>query len=154
MTIGISKRHILFLCTGNYYRSRFAEELFNYRAQSQGVSWHASSRALALERGLANVGPISRYTIGALTRRDIAPLGAARLPAACTVADLKSADIVVAMKEAEHRLLVRTKFPAWEDRVIYWHVHDIDEANPRDAIEMMDRLVNDLMRNIHSVARA
>ncbi len=88
-----------------------------------------------------------------LARRDIAPSGA-RLPAACTGADLESADMVVAMKEAEHRVLVRTKFPAWEDRVIYWQVHDIDEASPRDALEMMDRLVNDLMREIHSVARA
>ena len=23
---------VIFLCTGNYYRSRFAEEVFNYRA--------------------------------------------------------------------------------------------------------------------------
>ena len=27
-------RSVLFLCTGNYYRSRFAEELFNERRQS------------------------------------------------------------------------------------------------------------------------
>jgi protein-tyrosine phosphatase len=27
-----AKSQILFLCTGNYYRSRYAEELFNFRA--------------------------------------------------------------------------------------------------------------------------
>ena len=36
---------VLFLCTGNYYRSRFAEELFNHRAARDGLSWVAQSRA-------------------------------------------------------------------------------------------------------------
>jgi protein-tyrosine phosphatase len=69
----MSKGRILFLCTGNYYRSRFAEELFNHYAQRRGVNWQASSRALALERGWTNVGPISRYAIEALRHRNIAP---------------------------------------------------------------------------------
>jgi protein-tyrosine-phosphatase len=37
-------KRVLFLCTGNYYRSRFAELLFNYRARSTGLAWEASSR--------------------------------------------------------------------------------------------------------------
>jgi protein-tyrosine phosphatase len=40
---------ILFLCTGNYYRSRFAEELFNHHAERAGLYWVAQSRGLALE---------------------------------------------------------------------------------------------------------
>ena len=40
-------RRVLFLCTGNYYRSRLAEELFNQRAHQLGLHWHASSCALA-----------------------------------------------------------------------------------------------------------
>ncbi len=49
---------ILFLCTGNYYRSRFAENLFNWLATKQGLDWQADSRGLALERGINNVGAI------------------------------------------------------------------------------------------------
>ena len=49
---------VLFLCTGNYYRSRFAEVLFNSVAGKMGLAWQASSRGLALERGVNNVGPI------------------------------------------------------------------------------------------------
>jgi protein-tyrosine phosphatase len=149
----MSKMRILFLCTGNYYRSRFAEELFNHHAQREAVNWQATSRALASERLSANIGPISQHTVEALRVRNIAPSGATRLPAACTVADLEAADIVVAMKEAEHRELIRTKFPKWEERVIYWNVHDIDAASPWDAIEVIDRLVMALMREIRSVAR-
>jgi len=57
---------ILFLCTGNYYRSRFAEHLFNWLAVKQGLDWQADSRGLALERGVNNVGAISRYAAEAL----------------------------------------------------------------------------------------
>jgi protein-tyrosine phosphatase len=50
---------VLFLCTGNYYRSRFAEELFNHEAERASLPWIAQSRGLALERGTNNVGPIA-----------------------------------------------------------------------------------------------
>jgi hypothetical protein len=40
---------ILFLCTGNYYRSRFAEILFNWHARQRGLRWTADSRGLALD---------------------------------------------------------------------------------------------------------
>src|SRR6266567_161348 len=53
------QRTVLFLCTGNYYRSRFAEVLFNSVAGKMGLAWQASSRGLALERGVNNVGPMA-----------------------------------------------------------------------------------------------
>jgi protein-tyrosine phosphatase len=47
-----SEKTVLFLCTGNYYRSRFAEVLFNSVADRMGLPWRASSRGLALEHHL------------------------------------------------------------------------------------------------------
>ena len=38
------QKFVLFLCTGNYYRSRFAESLFNSVAGKMGLPWRASSR--------------------------------------------------------------------------------------------------------------
>ena len=52
-------RSVLFLCTGNYYRSRFAEIVFNSVAERMGLPWRASSRGLALGRGVNNVGPMA-----------------------------------------------------------------------------------------------
>src|SRR3984957_17882635 len=59
-------RTVLFLCTGNYYRSRFAEIVFNSVAGRMGLPWRASSRGLALERGVNNVGPMAVEAIKAL----------------------------------------------------------------------------------------
>ena len=39
-------KHLLFVCTGNYYRSRTAEELFNFLATHRTLSWRADSRGL------------------------------------------------------------------------------------------------------------
>jgi protein-tyrosine phosphatase len=141
-------KHILFLCTGNYYRSRFAEELFNHQAAIEGLNWRASSRALAVERGAANEGPMSPHTLAALSNRGIAASGSMRLPLQCSADDLERADIVVAMKEAEHRQLVRDRFSSWEQRVIYWHVHDLDAGNPDQAIETISGLVLDMIREL------
>jgi protein-tyrosine phosphatase len=138
---------VLFLCSGNYYRSRFAEELFNYRARRDALTWRASSRGLRTGRGI-NLGPISFLALEALRDRNITPSAAIMYPTACTIADLESADQIVALKEAEHRQLLSTRFPGWENRVIFWHVHDIDVGSPKETIEMIDRKVEDMILDI------
>jgi len=88
------RRHkiILFLCTGNYYRSRFAEILFNSVAARMGLHWIASSRGLALERGVNNVGPMAVLAIKALESLGLrAAEDVARIPAQVTLADLEQA---------------------------------------------------------------
>src|SRR5207302_18766 len=37
---------ILFICTGNFYRSRFAEALFNYYKSEKKLTWKAFSRGI------------------------------------------------------------------------------------------------------------
>ena len=39
---------ILFICTGNYYRSRFAEAVFNHYSEAHVLPWRAFSRGLAI----------------------------------------------------------------------------------------------------------
>jgi protein-tyrosine phosphatase len=130
-------RQVLFLCTGNYYRSRFAEEMFNHEARLTGLNWRASSPE--------NVGAISMFALQALNDRRIAP--AERFPVVCTIGDLESADRVIALKEAEHRLFLETRFPGWENRTSYWHVDDIDVAEPADTIAAIDHLVRKLIKD-------
>src|SRR5437588_8928181 len=114
---------ILFLCTGNYYRSRLAEIFFNWQAQLRGLLWRAESRGLALDG--CNYGPISRHTLSRLKEQGIAADDDPRFPLQVKELDLAAADHIIAVKEAEHRPMLEARFPAWRNRVEYWHVHDL-----------------------------
>jgi predicted translation initiation factor SUI1 len=120
---------VLFLCTGNYYRSRFAEVLFNSVAGKMGLPWRASSRGLALERGVNNVGPMAASAVTALRAMGVrADDAVARFPEQVTADDLEGADRVVALKETEHLPLLQERFPAWAEKVEFWHADDAPEA--------------------------
>jgi translation initiation factor 1 len=122
-------RTILFLCTGNYYRSRFAEILFNSVAARMGLPWRASSRGLALERGSKNVGPMAASAIRALEAMGVcATDDCARSPAQVTTADLERADRIIALKRDEHLPLLQERFPAWAEKVEFWHIDDAPEV--------------------------
>src|SRR3954449_3381619 len=123
------QKAVLFLCTGNYYRSRFAEVLFNSVAGKMGLPWRASSRGLALERGVNNVGPNAPAAGKALEVLGVrAAEDCARPPAPVTGEDLERAHRVIALKDAEHRPLLLERFPAWAGKVEYWQVDDAPEA--------------------------
>jgi protein-tyrosine phosphatase len=139
---------VLFLCTGNFYRSRFAEILFNHLAHERGLDWRADSRGLARDFGNWNVGPISKYAIEALGVKNISCATTSRMPAHCYEPDFENADLVVALKEAEHRPLLARHFPDWENRVEYWHVHDLDGATPDVALSEIEGHVNGLVERL------
>src|SRR5438552_3883470 len=124
-----SERTVLFLCTGNYYRSRFAEVLFNSVAAKMGLPWRASSRGLALERGVNNVGPMAVAAIKSLEALGVRATDAVtRLPAQVTSDDLERAALIVALKHAEHLPLLQERFRAWVEKVEFRHVDDAPEV--------------------------
>lgn len=143
-------KRILFLCTGNYYRSRFAEVVFNWHARQRGLAWVADSRGLALD--VRNAGPISRYTLDGLAARNIPPDNCQRLPLPVTETDFLAAHRVIAVKEAEHRAIVEAKFPNIRHRVEYWHVHDLDCATPEHTLAHLERELALLLTSLSSAA--
>lgn len=138
-------KRVLFLCTGNYYRSRYAECLFNSVAGRMGLAWTATSRGLALERGVNNIGPMAKSALAALQAVGIRGEALTRLPLAVLAEDFEQAHRVVVLKEAEHRPLLLERFPPWTDRVEYWHVEDAEGVLPVIEREVMD-LVARLLR--------
>jgi protein-tyrosine phosphatase len=139
---------VLFLCTGNYYRSRHAEEVFNHLATKAGLPWRATSRGLALEFGVHNVGPMSRATQARLMALGIPHGPELRMPLPVTDRDLAQSALVVALKELEHRPLLAARFPAWADRVEYWAVHDVDFAPPDVALPEIEDQVRALVARL------
>jgi protein-tyrosine phosphatase len=141
---------VLFVCTGNYYRSRFAEHLFAHLAAEQGIPWTADSVGLGVHwASKVNVGPISKVAYASLVSRGI-NITNPRMPRDMTQADLESAERIILLDEPEHRPMMREKFPDWEDheRVTYWKVLDVppdEDFHPMDAI---DPLVRELVEEI------
>jgi protein-tyrosine phosphatase len=143
-------RHVLFLCTGNYYRSRYAEELFNHLAAGKALAWRAYSRGAAEQGSPDNIGPMSRFAHEALYAAGIAPEGALRNPQPATLVDFEKADLIVGLKDLEHRPLIKQRFPEVAGRVIYWNVDDVDFAHPSVALPMIDNHVRELIETLSS----
>lgn len=139
---------VLFLCSGNYYRSRFAEHLFNHLATQRGLNWTAESYGLVVDRPNRNVGPMSTRTVDALAARGVALPETQRYPMQLATAHLAAADLVIALKEAEHRPMMAERFPEWEDRAEYWHIHDLDKATAEEALTELAAAVVQLVEKL------
>lgn len=141
---------ILFLCSGNYYRSRFAEAVFNHEAERVGLAWRAFSRGLAI---WMVEGDLSPWTSFAMDRRGIARSMTGATRVAVAEHELQRAHRVIALKEAEHRPMMREQFPQWEHRVEYWTVHDLDAATPDEALPAIEEKVLALVRSFAAESR-
>ena len=139
------EKNILFLCTGNYYRSRFAEVLFSSMARKFGLAWHATSRALALDRGINNVGPMSALAINTLESLGIRDTErCSRLPVQVTNEEFAAADMIIALKQDEHLPMLQASFASFVDKVEFWHVDDAPEALPvieKEVTNLVARLL-------------
>ena len=141
-----SPKRVLFICTGNFYRSRFAEAVFNHLAEERGMHWWAFSRGLAIPWA---EGYISGHTREALAQRKIAlrHTGAGRVQ--LSEADLQSADLIIALKDEEHRPMLTQLFPMWPSKVVFWDVSDLphspEAALPAIEVEVR-KLVDELER--------
>jgi protein-tyrosine phosphatase len=141
-------RKLLFICSANYYRSRFAELLFNHLAAQSHLDWKAESRGVAPELGLGNIGRISPHTIRGLQTRGVKLPSDIRDPLPLTEEDLKQADLIVLLDEAEHRPYMQERFPGWADKVTYWHVADLHMATTEDALTVAEVEIRALVERL------
>ena len=143
---------ILFICTGNYYRSRFAEELFNALASQLGLDWQAISRGLDTRRG-GNIGPISPHALKKLETLNIRVEANPRGPLQLQETDLVAADITIAIDAEEHRTLIARRFAEWADEILYWHVPDLHLMEAEDALSRIETNVIHLVQELRNHAR-
>lgn len=144
-----ARRVVLFLCTGNYYRSRFAEIVFNARAAERKLPWLAISRGLDVAGGkLWNVGPISQHTLRGLARRGIPAPEPLAMPQQATLEELQNAAHVIALNEPEHRPMLAQLHPTIAPLVTYWTVCDLDRCGSEEALEQIARKVESLIAEL------
>ena len=142
-------KSVLFLCSGNYFRSRFSEELFNHWAGRLSLPWRADSRGLVSDlSGLRNMGRMSPHTLNALASRGISPASAGRWPTSVSQEELTRADLVIALKELEHRPMLQRRFPELVERVEFWQVDDIDVVPPSVGIRQAEQQLLELLQRL------
>lgn len=144
-------KKVLFLCTGNYYRSRFAEHLFNHLASEECPEYEAISRGLGYNMR-ENPGPISVHAVAGLAERAV-PIPSRdehRYPIALSEEEIEEAAHAIALYEFEHRPLLQVRFPGWEERVTYWQVPDLDKETPGAALAAIERQVRELIEELRA----
>ncbi len=140
---------VLFLCTGNYYRSRFAEHYFNEQARLRNMDWQASSRGLQPSQD--NLGFMSRDALDRLRVLDIDPPEPLRLPMDLQEDDLRAATVTIAVNEIEHRPLMEARFPEWTERVRYWRIFDVDVTAADTGLAAIEEAVQALLSELSAL---
>lgn len=142
---GISQRRVVFICTGNYYRSRYAELYFNARVAARS-GWHAESRGFRLSP--KNAGPIAACALDRLRARRIAEGEQLRAPLQLQPGELTDADSIVVLDEIEHRQFAEQVLPARQAQITYWHVPDVGLMPAEQALDLIECEVDDLLEKL------
>ena len=143
------KNTVLFLCTGNYYRSRYAEIFFNHLAAKMQLGWQADSRGLEASAG-RNVGPISIFALKRLTHQGIPLDEPIRFPMQLEEKDLQEAGLIIAVHRVEHEPMMKKYFPAWAEKIIYWDVADLDITDSENALSAIEQKIHEIAEKVRS----
>ncbi len=142
--------HLLFVCTGNYYRSRTAEEYFNYLAVQYELLWQADSRGLREDMSQSpNAGPMSKYAIAYLEQLQVPILKREVMPKSLIVEEAADYQMIICMDEQEHRPMVRERLPHLEESITYWQVRDVQFESPGTALELLREEVENLIQQLN-----
>ncbi|MDQ3043170.1 MAG: low molecular weight phosphatase family protein [Acidobacteriota bacterium] len=138
---------VLFLCTGNYYRSRFSEIYFNHLSRKHNYVWQADSRGFRLNNE-ENFGAMSPFALSRLKNLKIDVAQPQRYPKALTAEDLERAGLIVALYDVEHRPWVIQNFPNWLEKIEYWQVPDVPLATPQAALRLIEKQIDKLFERL------
>jgi protein-tyrosine phosphatase len=138
---------LLFICTGNYYRSRYAELFFNDLALKRGLDWHAISCGLAANEG-HNVGPIAPHVLARLKLHGVSVDEPIRFPVQLEEKDLLNSNLVIALDRSDHQPMMARQFPAWAGRITYWDVPDLNIMDSESAFAAIEKKIHALMEDI------
>lgn len=140
---------LLFICTGNYYRSRYAEMLFN-ATKPTSLDWLAISRGF--DPSPFNPGPIAECALQRLQERGLSLPTELTFPRRLTEDDLRNAQHIVALDENEHHGYVEDAYPSWRARINYWRVPDLHLMSASEALGLIEFNVEALIGEL-STAR-
>ncbi len=143
-------KRCLFICTGNYYRSRYAEAVFNVKAQEIGLEWQAISRGLAIH---LVQGDLSPQTQKRMEEMQIPRTATGETRVQIEEEDFHGAQKVIALQQHEHYPMMQRQFADWADKIEYWDVADIEFVSPHFALKRIEQLAEELIAQLSALGR-
>ncbi len=137
-------RQILFVCSGNYFRSRYAEAYFNCLSDRAGAPFHAISRGVRVGDHDTNVSPLTSYR---MAERNIDPAYLYSLSKQIQWEDVDPSAWVIGMNRSEHRSWIYGLFPDQDSELRlreetgllrFWNVPDA--SGPVDGDRSLDQI--------------
>ena len=118
---------ILFVCTGNIFRSRFAEEVFNHLRKINGVD--ATAFSAGLQVGRYKQRKIYWPAMNELERLKIEPLRSNEDSVHINDIDVSIYDQIICMDEEEHKPMVRSNELLSGFNFKYWNIVDMPKVS-------------------------
>lgn len=138
---------ILFVCTGNYYRSRFAEILFNELCRQKKIQYQAFSKGLRLSKN--NKGPISKHCLAYFSQQYPDLNYELRMPIPLDRSDFDFYDQIIVMDQTEHRPMIEKSYPTEKDKVVYWSIVDDYIQAPELVLPILENKVIELSNQLN-----
>lgn len=138
---------LYFVCMGNYYRSRLAEELALHYSKELGVAIDVDSGGLSDIEHSQNPGPIAKATLRYLEEKKIIPISAKRYPKRVAREDVFGADLVILTDEDEQKRLFMQEFPDFNGKIVGWLARDQIDDPFLQTPNLIDKHVQALIKS-------
>ena len=125
----IEYKKVLFVCTGNWYRSRLAEVLFNHYAAQHSSTWEADSRGLSENSRMKGMSPSALRYLAQIGFEGAESYACEPQP--IRVEDMESFDLIIGMNRKEHEPMMKTRYGQMakiyeqKGKLRYWNVFDV-----------------------------
>lgn len=148
---------VCFVCTGNYYRSRFAEAVFNFLSKECGEDHIAESRGLdisAADKVAKEYGELSPYTKNKMDDLEIPHNLTSKERKAILKEDLETFDVIVIMDRSEHFKMVKEFVGEDKDMIEaakkfkYWAIKDVFDWEPEETLGAVLANVNKFFNEV------
>ena len=141
-------KKVLFVCTANIHRSRFAEEVFNYFCAKHNKDYHAFSAGLRV--GDYSFRKIYYPALENLKAFNIIPIRPNDLPKHIKDVDLENYDKIICMDEVEHKPMVTSDPKLSNYNFEYWNITDMPKVDSDVSLPICYKKVKNLLNEMSS----
>lgn len=124
-------KKILFVCTANWYRSRFAEEYFRHLVNIFNLDIHVSSAGFEITTGdeaagrLGEISPLTKFKLKSLgIFKEDNPLVSIKNRSQITEDHFRYFDKIVILDMDEHKKYLNS-YSIDHNKLLFWNIKDI-----------------------------